>query len=280
MFISAASVGVSVLCLLSKCPLTPPAMPCPGGQGSPSCPHLCWAAVSSRSWTSPQKRGILCILLLLQTNQDFCLSCGRIRAPWNLIYRQLPCSSSLLSLSFFLDALAASVFTSQAEFLHLLCVLFKDSNELGSSGRSAVIFIYFWPNVHSSSSFTFHLQHFCSSLHTRPRLRVCVRGIPILSQPPFLDPSISVALIPSPQSWGCSDRAVAVLWCLALCLCTHIFSGEMLSLCWMMVYSVVCAPLWFYNEDFSILNTLTLEMCCTCLVFGLREVFWRCQLFA
>lgn len=55
----------------------------------------------------------------------------------------------------------------------------------------------------------------------------------------------------------------AVLWCVSLCLCTHIFSGRMLSLCWMMVYSALCAPLWFHNEDFVILNTLTLETCCT-----------------
>lgn len=35
----------------------------------------------------------------------------------------------------------------------------------------------------------------------------------------------------------------------------------------------LCAPLWFYNEDFEILNTLRLEMCCTCLVFNFREIF-------
>lgn len=222
---------------------------------------------------SSEKR-IPWILLLLQTNQDLCLSCGRICAPCNLIYWQLPCSSTLLSL--FLDAFSASLLTSHAESLHLLWILLKDSSELGSSNRSAVIFIYFWPNFHSSSYFAFHLQHFCSSVHTWPGSECVSEGsqssLSILAWiPAYLEHLLL------PLKAGLSQTEAEVLFYdISSCAFALTSSWERCCLCWMMAYSALCAPLWFYNEDFDILNTLTLEMCYTCLVFDLGEIFWRC----
>lgn len=138
--------------------------------------------------------------------------------PWLLfIFRLLPaawlpsycpalhlfclCHSSLMPFS-------ASVFPSHAKVLHLLQVL-QEGNVFGSSNISEYLDFYFFLDKCSFLTL-FHLLHFCSSVHTRPRLRACVRDIPILPQPPCLNPSIPVALL-SPQRGGSSNREL--WWC-------------------------------------------------------------------
>lgn len=159
----------------------------PCGQGSPPAHTSAW--LLPPAGPEPVLRTeIPWILLLLQTNQDLCLSCGRICASSNLICWQLPCSPTLLSL--FLDALSASLLTSHAESLHLLWILLKDSIELGSSNRNAVIFIYFF-TPHPLLLFIFSIS---APLSTRGQAQsVCQR-----------DPNPLSASLPGSQHIWCT----------------------------------------------------------------------------
>lgn len=179
-------IPICSFCFCSVSPVQVPSIPCPA-----SCPHLCLQQV----WASSQERGIPWILLLLQTNPGFCLSRGRVGAP-------------------------VTWFTDSCPALHLSCLwcpfclcahlswwvppslmnLAPGQQRVGLLKYGCCDFHLFFTKFLLLTLFYFSPSAFLLLCPHLAQAQRCVRVIPILSQPPCLDPSISVALIPPPRA--------------------------------------------------------------------------------
>lgn len=112
---------------------------------------------------------------------------------------------------------------------------------VSSSNTSALIFIYFWPNDHSLCSLT---STFCISTHLSTpgpgSEHVSEASQSCLSFLAWI-PSYLLHFSPLKTGVAQTESCGVVLWYNSLCLCTHIFYRQMLSL----------SGVWWYTMRWS-----------------------------